>query len=308
MALHPLFQLVLACVDIPTDTSEVSVDTSEVSADKSVLSADKSEVSADKSERSRRGLKVGRFAEEKGAASRLRCGMSRLLDRRKPAASAGGWAGYGGEGDLAGQGRVEQADDVVVSAALAEQAHEFRDAALYGAVVAVEHAGLEQLQAGLVAPHLDGAARALRDVDDDDALINEAPEAVHQPGLLRGITGAIGLEHQGAQALKPQDVLYVVGTYAGEEGEHEHAGIKAVVGAEGRVGPGAEDELILVAYRDAGVGQGGVVEAPEGVEALGVNLGGAVAAHQAAVEIDAYLGHAGSSLGVVGGGYLDTGE
>ena len=48
------------------------------------------------------------------------------------------------------------------------------------------------------------------------------------------------------------------------------------------------------------------VERIEGIEALAVDLRGAISAQQLAAEIDANFGHAGASVGVLGCSYLDA--
>ena len=76
----------------------------------------------------------------------------------------------GSDGDFAGNAGVHQADDFFVGHVVAQQKHQFGDHALGRAVVSVDYAGLKQLQTGAIAAHLNGALRALGDVDQNNPL------------------------------------------------------------------------------------------------------------------------------------------
>lgn len=210
--------------------------------------------------------------------------------------------------NFSGQIGIHSVADFGLAQTVAEEEHEFGDGAFGGAVVTADDAGLEKLQAGFVAFHLDGTALALGDVDDDDAAVGGVFELADEPVLLRGVAGAEGFEHDGFQTGNVEHGVDDGLLDAGEEGEYDDVSVEEVVGLHGARQVGTADAVLAVADVDAGFGERGVVERPEGVEVFGVDLGGAVAAHQFVFEEDADFGHYRGAVGVLGGGYLDGGD
>ena len=210
------------------------------------------------------------------------------------------------QGDFARNAGVHLFDDHFAAIAVADEVHELREHAFERAVVAVDHTGLKQLEAGFVAVHLHRALRALRDVDHDHAALDEFADAIHKPRLLRCIARTEGFEHQGTQPVDGEARVDHLLADARKEGEDHHVVVHQEVGREGCSRGRTADEVVLVLDVDAGMCQRGEVERTKGVEALGIDLGGAVAAHQPALEEDAHFGHHGLALGIACGGYLDA--
>ena len=211
-------------------------------------------------------------------------------------------------GEFAGDGCGELLAEGVALVAFAEEEHEFGDDAFDGAVVAVDDTAEEELFAGFVACHLDGAFGALRDVDDDDAALLCCLELFDEPGPLRGVARAVGFEDYGAQVVDAEYGGNDFAAYAREEREHGQPAVEAVVGLEGQAVGRVVDVLALIDNVDAGVGEGVVVEGAEGVEALGVDFSGAVAPHEPVFKENAHFGHHGLPVGIACGGYFDGGE
>ena len=66
--------------------------------------------------------------------------------------------------------------------------------------------------------------------------------------------------------------------------------------------------MVAIADVDAGFGQRRVIERTKSVEVFGVDLGGAVAAHEFILEEDAYFGDYRGAVGIFGGSYFDGGD
>ena len=92
---------------------------------------------------------------------------------------------------------------------------------------------------------------------------------------------------------------------AGEELEDNHVFVARVVRLEWADKLRPIDELLVVADRDASACQRRIVEGVEGVEVVGIDLRGAVAAHELVLEEDADFRHDGLARPILRGGYLD---
>ena len=181
--------------------------------------------------------------------------------------------------NLACQIGIHAVADFFLAETVAEEEHEFGDGTFGSTVVTADDACLKKLEAGFVSSHFDGAGLALGDVDDDDATVCGVFELADEPIFLRGVAGTEGLEYDGFQAGNVQDGVDDAFLDTGEEGEHDDVGIEEVVGLHGARGVGTADEGFVIADVDADFGYWGVVERAEGVEILGVDFGGTVAAH-----------------------------
>ena len=189
---------------------------------------------------------------------------------------------------------------------LALKVHQLGDSRFHGAIVATDDACLLQLVASVVASHLDTSLQTLADVDDDLAALVSLPQGTDEPRALRGIAAAVGAHDDGTQPRRVDDVAHEVLAEAREQRHDEHIGVELEVWLHLLAEVGAVDELVVVAYLHAGIGQMGIVERLEGVELVGALLRGAVAAHQVSVEVDAHLGHHCGAVLMLGAGHLDA--
>ena len=189
-----------------------------------------------------------------------------------------------------------------------QEEHQLGDGTFGGAVIAADDACLKQLEAGFVAAHLYRTAGALGDVDDDDVAFGGFLQLLYEPVFLRGVARAVGFQYHCFQVGDVKYGVYDAFLYAGEEGKHHHVGVKQVVGFHRTGGVGATDEVLVVADVDACFGQRGIIEGAEGVEILGIYLGGPVAPHQFVFEEDADFGYHGRTVGTAGGGNFDGGD
>ena len=132
---------------------------------------------------------------------------------------------------------------------------------------------------------------------------------VEEPLRGGGVAGAEGLEDEGPHPICPGHGRYILRAHSGEYLEEGDPGVDGGAHRE-RAAPRRwpQDGLRVVFYPDSHLGQRGVVGARKGAEVVGVELGGAVAAHQLVLEEDAHLGDHGVPLFVCRGGYLDGGD
>ena len=110
-----------------------------------------------------------------------------------------------------------------------QEEHQFGQDRFYGAVIATDDTGIEQVQAGFVASHFHGSGRALRDVDNDDASRGGAFQEFDEPRLLGGVARAIGFQNNGAQSFRIQNVADNVLLNTGEEGQDDYIRVVQVM-------------------------------------------------------------------------------
>ena len=183
---------------------------------------------------------------------------------------------------------------------MSEEEHQFCQHAFHGAVVAVHHPRLEELESRSIAMHLHRALVALCDVHHDDAAVDEGTEFVHEPRFLGCIARAEGLENHGAQSSHGEAGVHHLRTDAREERQNHDVVVQQEVRFEDRSRFRAANEVLLIFNMYAGVCQRREVEGAEGVEPLGVDFCCSVSSHQSVFEEDADLGHHGSSAAVGG--------
>ena len=98
-------------------------------------------------------------------------------------------------GNFPCQIRIHPATDFRLAKSVPKQEHEFGNSAFGRTVVAADNAGFEQMQSGFVASHLNTAALALGNVDNDDASFCCVLQLPDEPVLLRCIAGTECLEN-----------------------------------------------------------------------------------------------------------------
>ena len=211
------------------------------------------------------------------------------------------------EGNLTAERAVHVLLDHLRGIFVTEEEHQFGEHRLGGAVVSAHHAGVLELAARAVAAHLHGAAHALAHIHDNDALVYRLLEQVEEPLLDRRVARPEGLEHYPLQSRNVQYRADGLLRDAGEEFQHHDVGVHQVVGTQRFVGD-AGDLVLVVVDVHAHLGQRRVVGRHEGVEALGTDFGGAVAAQQVVAEEDTHLGYQRFAGAVFGGGYFDGGD
>lgn len=77
--------------------------------------------------------------------------------------------------------------DFVLAKSVSQEEHQFGDRTFGSAVIAADHARLQQLQPCLIPFHLYGSALALGDVDDDNASAGSLLQLLDEPWLLRSV-------------------------------------------------------------------------------------------------------------------------
>ena len=102
-------------------------------------------------------------------------------------------------GDFSCQVGIHAVADFGLVQSVPQEEHEFGDCTFGGAVIAADDACLEKVKSGFVASHLDGAALALGDVDDDNAAFAGFFQLADEPFFLGGIAGTEGLEDNSFQ-------------------------------------------------------------------------------------------------------------
>ncbi len=193
----------------------------------------------------------------------------------------------------------------MLAVALTEQEHQFGDGGFGGHVARTNHTHLCHAVAGIVAPHLYGTAHALGDVDDDDAAFYGMFQSCDEPVGGHGVARAEGLHHHATQTGYVQNALNHVATDAGEEHQHHHVGAHLEVRFEGCAVCRVVYVVVRIVDVHTNLGYLGEVGRRKGIEALGVDLLGAIAAQQRRLEVDAHLGHHGTTDAVARGSYLD---
>ena len=150
---------------------------------------------------------------------------------------------------------VHESRDFFPFVVVSQEEHHFRDHAFHGAVVSVEHARLQQLQASSVALHLHRTLRALRDVDDDHAAVDEFAKNLDEPRFLRCIARAKRLEDDAPHPVEAAHRFNIFFADAREEREDDDMIVHQEMRLERACGVWATDEVAFVFYVDAGVGQ-----------------------------------------------------
>ena len=191
---------------------------------------------------------------------------------------------------------------------LAHEIHQLCECCLNGGVLAADDTGLEQLKAGLVTFHVYASAGALCDVDDYLAFGGSTLECIDEPRLLWCISCSECAEYHTPEFLCLQHAFYDFLLYAREQGEDDDVAVVLVVCLE--LEPG--NVILYVAcvelYVCSCLCQCGVVVGAKGAEALGVDFGCAVTAHELLLEEDTNLGHYWCTVGALGGGNLYGGD
>ena len=212
-----------------------------------------------------------------------------------------------GDGDLAAEVAGHVFLDHAGGVLHAEEEHQLGDGGLAGDVIAADDTGVEQCFACLVEGAVHTAVDALGHVDDDHAAVDSLLDALNEPGITRGVAGAVGLEHD---ALDARGVQQVVERLFGDAGvEFQEHDIAVHIGAHLQ-GPGRHLPEVgrVVLDVKADFGQFWIVETLEGVEVVGAHLGGTVASPQVVLEEDGDLLHARAALLVDGSSHLQGGN
>ena len=162
-----------------------------------------------------------------------------------------------------------------------------------------------QLESGAVSLHLHATCQALADVHDVHASVGSFVQQSHDPWRMRGISRTEGTHHDASQIRRFHYVAYDVVLDARKETEYDHVRVESQVGYHRLVIIRSEDVVLVILEIDAHVAEMRIVERFEGVESLGIDLDGAVASDQLAVEEDAYLRHHRSAVLVLCRCYLD---
>eukprot|EP00053_Salpingoeca_punica_P007327 m.67188 g.67188 ORF g.67188 m.67188 type:complete len:471 (-) comp14098_c0_seq1:372-1784(-) len=192
-------------------------------------------------------------------------------------------------GEFAAQATRHELAHLLRVAVLAEQVAELRHHGLGRHVDCGGHAGLDEDAARCVCVEDDAAVQALGGGKDEDAALAGEVEQLEELRLAeRDVARAEDLKDEGLDGALLDDVCEDLGGEARDEADDEDAGLDGLVGAER--GAGLRQGQAGV---DADVdGEGGErlhVGRLEGSQAKGVDLGGAVGAHELLVEEDADL-------------------
>ena len=89
--------------------------------------------------------------------------------------------------------------------------------------------------------------------------------------------------------------------------QNRHSGIECCIDLERGLG-WLENDAVVVAYADSGLGQGREVGRLEGLETLSVHLGGTVSAHQSGAEENRHFGNHGTAVRPLCCGDFDGGD
>ena len=125
---------------------------------------------------------------------------------------------------------------------------------------------------------------------------------------MRGVARAEGAHHYGAQRGGVEHVAYQLRLQTGEKRQHHDVGIEQQVRHHRARIVGLKDVVGVEVEGYSCLAEVGIVERVERIEAIGIALGGAIAAQQPATEVDANLGNHRPPIVVVGCGQLDTGD
>ena len=186
-----------------------------------------------------------------------------------------------------------------------KQEHEFGNSAFGRTVVAADNAGFEQMQSGFVASHLNTAALALGNVDNDDASFCCVLQLPDEPVLLRCIAGTECLENHCFQSRNVKYRIDDAFLNTRKQGEDYDIGVEKIMRLHRSCRVGATDDVFVVTDMDSCFCQSGVVERAESVEIFGIDFGCPVAAHQFIFKEDAHFGDKGCAVRTFGGSYFD---
>ena len=167
---------------------------------------------------------------------------------------------------------------VVIKSAL--QIHHLRYHRLYRRVVAADYVSSLQLESGAVSLHLYATCQALADVHDVHASVGSFVQQSYDPWRMRGVSRTEGTHHDASQIRRFQHVAHDVVLDAREETEHDHVRVESQMGYHRLVVIRSEDVVLVILEIDAHIAEVRMVERFEGVETLGIDLDGTVAAQQ----------------------------
>ena len=134
--------------------------------------------------------------------------------------------------------------------------------------MSTDDANAGHIKARFIATHLNRTGLALRDVEDDEAMIDGVFQGIQEPCSGSGIARTKGLQNQSLKARSLQGMAHEVLGDAWEELEDAHMTVHLGMHLE-FLEVGLQDALLIIFYMYAHVGEVGIVRRDEGVEVFG---------------------------------------
>ena len=212
------------------------------------------------------------------------------------------------KGDLSSERLLQLLPYHLVVGVSALEVHQLGDGCFHGTVSTTDDVGELQLESRSVSLHLHASRETLADVDDVDASMGGLVEQSHDPRSVRCVARAVSSHHDASQGRRFQDVAYDAILDAWEEAEYDDVRVELEVRHHRLAVVGSQDVVLVEHEVDADIAEVRMVERVEGMESLGIDLGGAIASEQLAIEEDTHFWHHRLAIGILERGNFDGGH